>query len=92
MEYSETEKAFLHHLQTSLGPFEKFVAKMDIEENLPLVPDRRYIIENIADLLLNAKKCNNPNCWKSRIWKNSFMLATSEIFRDQINSSIFRNT
>ncbi|WP_457558979.1 P-loop NTPase fold protein [Candidatus Harpocratesius sp.] len=56
MEYSETEKALLHHLQTSLGPFEKFVAKVDIEENLPLVPDRRYIIENIADLLMNAKK------------------------------------
>lgn len=53
MDYSEAEKALLHHLQTSLGPFENFVAKMDIEESLPLVPDRMYIIEAIAKFLNN---------------------------------------
>lgn len=56
MEFSETEKALLNYLQTSLGPFEKFVAKIDIEEVLPIVPDRTYILDKIAELLQQPKK------------------------------------
>ena len=53
MVISESEKALLHRLQTSLGPFENFVAKMDLEETLPLVPDRQYILNQIVPLLKN---------------------------------------
>ncbi|MHA1521213.1 MAG: hypothetical protein ACTSRK_13600 [Promethearchaeota archaeon] len=51
---SETEKALLHRLQNSLGPFENFVAKMDLEEILPLVPDRQHILDEIASLVNNS--------------------------------------
>ncbi len=51
---SESEKALLSRLSTSLGPFENFVSKMDLEEKLPLVPDRQFIIDQIVSLLKDA--------------------------------------
>jgi Cdc6-like AAA superfamily ATPase len=38
---SPQAKKFLHTLENSLSPFEKFVAKYDIEETLPLVQSRQ---------------------------------------------------
>ncbi|MHA1672236.1 MAG: hypothetical protein ACTSYI_01285 [Promethearchaeota archaeon] len=54
MVISESEKALLARLSTSLGPFENFVSKMDLEEKLPLVPDRQFIIDQIVPLLKDA--------------------------------------
>jgi len=46
---------FLKHLEKSLSPFEKFVAKPDIDENLSLVSNRRYIFNTIIKILNEDK-------------------------------------
>ena len=46
---------FLKHLEKSLSPFEKFVAKPDIDENLSLVSNRRYIFDVIIKILNEDK-------------------------------------
>jgi len=42
---------FLERLENSLSPFEKFVAKPDIEEILSLVGNRRYIFDEFIKIL-----------------------------------------
>ena len=46
---------FLKHLENSLSPFEKFVAKPDIEENLTLVGNRRYLLNEFMKILNENK-------------------------------------
>lgn len=45
------EQKFLKVLASSLSPFDKFVAKSDIEEILPIVPSRVRFIEQLIRLL-----------------------------------------
>ncbi len=51
----EEGQKFLKHLENSLSPFEKFVAKPDIDENLSLVNNRRYIFDVIIKILNEDK-------------------------------------
>ncbi len=44
-------RKFLEQLENSLSPFEKFVAKPDIEENLSLVGNRRYVFDEFIKIL-----------------------------------------
>ena len=44
-------RKFLECLENSLSPFEKFVAKPDIEENLTLVGNRRYLLNEFMKIL-----------------------------------------
>ncbi len=46
---------FLERLENSLSPFEKFVAKSDIDENLPLVNNREYILKKVIKTLNENK-------------------------------------
>ncbi|MHA1721053.1 MAG: hypothetical protein ACTSWX_02810 [Promethearchaeota archaeon] len=46
---------FLERLENSLSPFEKFVAKPDIEENLTLVGNRRYLLNEFIKILNENK-------------------------------------
>ncbi len=48
-------KKFLEQLENSLSPFEKFVAKPDIEENLTLVGNRRYLLNEFMKILNENK-------------------------------------
>jgi len=44
-------RKFLEQLENSLSPFEKFVAKPDIEEKLSLVDNRMYIFNDLIKIL-----------------------------------------
>jgi len=46
---------FLERLENSLSPFEKFVAKPDIDENLSLAYNRDYILKKIINTLNKNK-------------------------------------
>jgi len=46
---------FLKYLENSLSPFEKFVAKSDIDENLPLAYNRKYILKKVIRTLNENK-------------------------------------
>jgi hypothetical protein len=48
-------RKFLKYLENSLSPFEKFVAKPDIEEKLSLVGNRRYNFEDFIKILNDNK-------------------------------------
>ena len=48
-------RKFLERLENSLSPFEKFVAKPDIEENLSLVGNRRYLLNEFMKILNENK-------------------------------------
>ena len=48
-------RKFLERLENSLSPFEKFVAKPDIEENLTLVANRRYLLNDFMKILNENK-------------------------------------
>jgi len=48
-------RKFLECLENSLSPFEKFVAKPDIEENLTLVGNRRYLLNEFKKILNENK-------------------------------------
>ncbi|QEE16657.1 hypothetical protein DSAG12_02487 [Promethearchaeum syntrophicum] len=48
-------RKFLECLENSLSPFEKFVAKPDIEENLTLVGNRRYLLKEFMKILNENK-------------------------------------
>ena len=54
---SDLKKKFLDVLENSLSPFEKFVAKSDIEETLPLVSNRKYLVRQIVQ---NLNKHDGP--------------------------------
>ncbi len=45
------EKKFLEILDQSLSPFQNFVAKLDIEEKLPLMKDRDYILHKLINII-----------------------------------------